>query len=33
MMFPLKLGILIPVLYLLDTLFEERDRELRKITL
>ncbi len=32
-MFPLKLGILIPVLYLLDTHFDEEDRELKNIVL
>ncbi|MCW3134900.1 MAG: DUF63 family protein [Methanophagales archaeon] len=32
-MYPLKLGILIPVLYLLDTRFEEEERELKNIVL
>ena len=32
-MFPLKLVILIPVLYLLDTQFDEKDRELKNLVL
>ena len=32
-MYPLKLGILIPVLYLLDTRFDEKERELKNLVL
>lgn len=32
-MYPLKLGMLIPVLYLLDTQFSEKDRELKNLVL
>lgn len=32
-MYPLKLGILIPVLYLLETQFDERERELKNLVL
>lgn len=32
-MYPLKLGILVPVLYLLDTRFDEKDRELKNLIL
>ncbi len=32
-MYPLKLGILIPVLYLLDTQFDEKERELKNLVL
>ncbi len=32
-MYPLKLGMLIPVLYLLDTQFNEKDRELKNLVL